>query len=356
MENNTFKPDYSKIKLRVILFILLDIILLFFCLVLTVFAASIGVYSDYPFLSDLVSLVVGVLFAHLIMSAVFTFIAFRSTIKSLTIEDDGFSINGVKYSNSFDPDNLKGTGITVTGGIMPLLIPAAGINFIISSAGSKERPLKKTFWTGPAKDKDAVKLRKDFMAYLKPYFDSVNDEHYEKVKETIATKPIKVTINADKFHSAVVMISILFGLAILLMVYGAFSSFKFIVSSIILLVGAAVMAFILIRFIVNQKKCTSDLLTEFELSDTSITANGSVYPLYDTEIDMYYISRKAADFETSLRCAPPTKDTPLGMYITLKDAEKSCRHWIGGQLDSESTGVVILLKFAKKLQEERQVS
>ena len=69
---------------------------------------------------------------------------------------------------------------------------------------------------------------------------------------------------------------------------------------------------------------------------------------------MYYISRKAADFETSLRCEHPTKDTPLGMYITLKDAEKSCRHWIGGQLDSESSGVVILLKFAKKLQEEVQ--
>jgi len=355
MENRTFKPDYSKIKLRTILAIVIDIVLIIVALVLTMLAVNSGLTDQIPVINDIASLAEGCLLAHLIMSVVFTVIAFKNAIKSVTIEDDGICVNGVKYSNEFDPDNLRGLGINITGGIVQQIIPAAGVFFVFLSSKGKDRHVKNRVWTGPVRDKDAIKLRKDFQDFFKPYFDKVNDEHYEKVKETIVSKPMKATITPDKFHSAVVMLSILFGLAIFLMIYGALSTLDFLFAAVILLVGAAVMAFILIRFIINQNKCTKELLNELELSDTAVSVNGELYSLTDSEIDLYYISKKAEDIETSLRPVPPTKDTPMGMYVTLKDSEKSCRHWIGTQLDTESTAVVILLKFAKRLQEERNL-
>lgn len=352
MENNTFTPDYSCIKRRIILGLVLEIAAGFVYVILFAFAFNAGIFKNDLYINDLNSLIIGCYFAHLIMTIFFIVMAFRNTIKEIAIEEDGFTINGLKYVNDFDPDMIKGVGLNFTGGIMPLIIPAAGININISATNTKDHPARKIVWTGPAKDKDAIKLRNDILSFLKPYFDKINDEHYEKVKETLASKPIKVTINKDKFRSGTVFISILFGIAIFLMIYGALTSFDFIIISIILLVAAAMWGYIWISYLVRQNRCVKSIVTEVELSDTAIIADSEVYNLKDTKIDMFYISKTPADIETSLRCEPPSKDTPMGMFVVLSDTEKTNSYWLGGQLDSESSGVVILLKYAQRLQEE----
>lgn len=352
MENNTFTPDYSRIKRRVIIKLIAEIAVAFVLIILYALALGTGALYRNPVASDLTSITVGCYFAHLILSIFFIIMAFRSTIKKITIEENGFTVNGLKYRSDFDPDNMKGVGLNFTGGIIPFIIPAAGINIVISATGTPDHPVRKTVWTGPVNDKEAVKLRNDILAFLKPYFDKINDEHYEKVKDAIASKPIKVTINKDKFRSGTILISILFGIAVFLMIYGALTSFDFIIIAIILLAAAALFGYIWIRFLVKQNRCIKSVVTEVELSDTAVITDGEVYNLKDTKIDMFYISKKPADIETSLRCAPPAKETPMGMFIELSDSQKTNRYWIGSQLDSESSGVVILLKYAKRLQEE----
>lgn len=196
MDTNTFMPDYSRIKRRAISGLILEIVIFLivsgFCLALVIREVMIG--NDQPDLLPIriLSIISAFLFARIVLSVISISDGFNSLIKSISIEEDGFTVNGVKYDSYLDPDEMKGIGLDFRCSLFPISIWSHGVNFIFLSSGSSGRQIQRKVWTGPIKDKDAKKLRQDILGFLKPSFDKINDKHYEMVKERISSKPIKV--------------------------------------------------------------------------------------------------------------------------------------------------------------------
>ncbi|MBO4408161.1 MAG: hypothetical protein J5786_02680 [Clostridiales bacterium] len=353
MENKTFKPDYSRIKRRVILGLVLEIIVFIVVsvlfLVLTIIALKADINLKDSILFNICEIIIGVFFGHILYSIISVLEWFGSQIRSIAIDDDGLTVNGHKYNSSSDPDKMGGIFLSFTSGVSPVFPIPEDIFMVILSSGSQ---IRKKYWTGSKKNKNAIKLRQDIRAFVKPYFDKVRNESYEKVKEILPSRPIKISFNKSKYGRISILATFLLVVLTIVSLYGAFFLSGHMVVFLFFLLIAGLSVFYCIRFHLNLKKNNKILVNEIELSGSALRVDDDVYGIYDTKIDIFIVSKKPADLETNIRYEPPAKKRSIGIYIVLSSNEKSKCFFLGNWIDSEISAAIELLKCVQRMQEE----
>lgn len=80
-------------------------------------------------------------------------------------------------------------------------------------------------------------------------------------------------------------------------------------------------------------------------------ADDTVFDLNKLDADIFCVGKDTGE-KSSIRVAPPTKETPLGIFIDLSDGTIKKRYWLGPSLDSEAAAAIMLVKYARRIVKE----
>lgn len=352
MENRTFEPDYSGIKRRVIIRLIVEFVVMIIHVPLSLWIYSADIYGEHQTLDDLLLVMSGILLAHLIMSVIFSIRGFTKCIRTATLSEAGLKVNSFEYKTIIRPDDMRGAGLNFTTGIMQLLVPCMGQDLVVIASDDSGKQIRRFFWTGPVSDKDAKNLRKDFLSFLSEGIKLINDQRYDLVRDMIRTDPVTVKIDKNKFKKDTVKYSVIIGGLAVILLAGAVMNIKTLALAVILTAGAGFVVAYWVSIIMKTRSNIGDLITELKLTDKTLSANGDIYDLAELDVDLMCIGDPGQNTQSSIRFEAPKTKFESGIYLTLSDPSKSNKYWIGPQIDSEAAGAIILSRYAKKVAEE----
>ena len=304
-------------------------------------------------LLDVAVVVFGVLEAHFILSLIFTIVSLRKAIKSFTVTDKSFEINGISFGSAFDPDNFRGTGLNYDAGIMAFVVPAIGVSLRVLSSDESGKPVRKIFWTGPLFDKEAKKLRSDINEFLVPSVKALTDARYEEVAKTVKTKPVKVRFNKKKYKKDKVLYSIVIALVVLAFIGVAILNISSLPVAIVSVACAGLVTGYWATLVAKNQANIVNMPDTIELTDDYLKVDDNVFELEKLETDLFHVGRADPKTEGSIKSVPPEDRTSMGIYLKVNDSNMSNRYWLGAQLDSEAAAAVLLIKYANRLKDAK---
>ena len=353
MDNNTFIPDYKGIKRRVITSLIVEAFITLFCIIIYLVVMVFGhVLNEMT--RDIFSLFVGLLIAHIIFSVAIAVISFKRTIKIITTSEDGITINGITSDPDIDSGNLRGSSLGFSSGMIPLLFPTTGIDLIVVSSDPDGKPIRKIFWTGPAKDSEAVKLRSELTSLIISASALINTRRFTKVKERIKDSSVRVSMSKDKITRDQIRFSLLIMLALAVIIAGGIFCLDSLIIAVCFFIAAAVITFFWITLLLKQRLNMSKLLTSLEITSDELIANGDRYTLKDIRILIYGIRKKDGKSESAVRLRPAASFAETGLYLNLDDGDKECTYWLGPRADNEASSAIILANYADQISRENQ--